>query len=53
MAFTREVITLQIGNYTNYVGTHWWNIQVNEFTSFLAENLKQKFGKFTGVRFLL
>lgn len=29
MAFTREVITLQIGNYSNYVGTHWWNIQVS------------------------
>lgn len=30
MAFTREVITLQIGNYSNYVGTHWWNIQVSD-----------------------
>lgn len=29
MAFTREVITLQIGNYSNYVGAHWWNIQVS------------------------
>lgn len=29
MSFTREVITLQIGNYSNYVGTHWWNIQVS------------------------
>lgn len=29
MSFTREVITLQIGNYANYVGTHWWNIQVS------------------------
>lgn len=28
MSFLREVITLQIGNYSNYVGTHWWNIQV-------------------------
>lgn len=53
MAFTREVITLQIGNYTNYVGTHWWNIQVIHFTLFLNKNLNQKFGKFTGVRFLL
>lgn len=25
---SREIITLQLGNYANYVGTHWWNIQV-------------------------
>ena len=25
---TREVVTLQIGHYANFVGTHWWNIQV-------------------------
>ena len=24
----REVITLQLGNYANYVGAHYWNIQV-------------------------
>lgn len=29
MSFLREVITLQIGNYSNYVGAHWWNIQVS------------------------
>lgn len=29
MSYSREVITLQIGNYSNYVGTHWWNIQVS------------------------
>ncbi|KAM3857945.1 protein misato homolog 1 [Diretmus argenteus] len=23
----REVITLQLGHYSNYVGTHWWNLQ--------------------------
>ncbi|XP_061123041.1 protein misato homolog 1 [Syngnathus typhle] len=23
----REVITLQLGHYSNFVGTHWWNIQ--------------------------
>jgi len=28
MSLTREIITLQLGNYSNYVGTHWWNIQV-------------------------
>lgn len=35
MAFTREVITFQIGNYSNYVGTHWWNIQVSD--SFVSD----------------
>ncbi|XP_059618838.1 protein misato [Phlebotomus argentipes] len=24
---TREILTLQFGNYANYVGTHFWNIQ--------------------------
>lgn len=28
----REIITLQLGNYANYVGTHWWNIQESSFT---------------------
>ncbi|KAM4724644.1 protein misato homolog 1 [Anableps anableps] len=23
----REVITLQLGHYSNFVGTHWWNLQ--------------------------
>ncbi|XP_034774437.2 protein misato homolog 1-like isoform X1 [Acipenser ruthenus] len=23
----REVVTLQLGHYANYVGTHWWNLQ--------------------------
>lgn len=30
MSSTREIITLQLGNYANYVGTHWWNIQVSK-----------------------
>jgi len=25
---TREIVTLQIGHYSNFVGTHWWNLQV-------------------------
>ena len=25
---TREVVTLQIGHYSNFIGTHWWNLQV-------------------------
>lgn len=28
---SREIITLQLGNYANYVGTHWWNIQETTF----------------------
>ncbi|XP_047460543.1 protein misato homolog 1 isoform X2 [Mugil cephalus] len=23
----REVVTLQLGHYSNFVGTHWWNLQ--------------------------
>ncbi|XP_060771474.1 protein misato homolog 1 [Neoarius graeffei] len=26
-AVCREVLTLQIGHYSNFVGTHWWNLQ--------------------------
>lgn len=26
----RETITLQIGNYANYVGAHFWNFQVRD-----------------------
>ncbi|XP_063704556.1 protein misato [Culicoides brevitarsis] len=31
MGSTPEIITLQFGNYTNYVGTHLWNIQEAQF----------------------
>lgn len=24
---SREIITFQFGNYSNYVGAHWWNVQ--------------------------
>ncbi|GFS02961.1 protein misato homolog 1-like [Elysia marginata] len=27
----REVVTLQIGSYSNFVGTHWWNLQESSF----------------------
>ncbi|KAJ3609709.1 hypothetical protein NHX12_024220 [Muraenolepis orangiensis] len=23
----REIVTLQLGHYSNFVGTHWWNLQ--------------------------
>lgn len=29
----REIITLQIGHYSNYVGAHWWNLQEAAFTN--------------------
>ncbi|RXN17060.1 misato -like protein [Labeo rohita] len=25
----REVVTLQLGHYSNFIGTHWWNLQVH------------------------
>lgn len=28
---TREVLTFQIGNYSNFVGSHFWNIQDSSF----------------------
>lgn len=28
---TREIVTLQVGHYANFVGTHWWNIQNASF----------------------
>lgn len=29
-----EIITLQIGNYSNYIGSHFWNIQ-DELAAYL------------------
>ena len=31
MASGRELITLQLGHYANFVGAHWWNIQQSSF----------------------
>ncbi|XP_050305955.1 protein misato [Anthonomus grandis grandis] len=28
---TKEILTLQLGHYANFVGTHWWNIQETGF----------------------
>lgn len=28
---SREIVSLQIGHYSNFVGTHWWNIQESSF----------------------
>ncbi|XP_046556433.1 LOW QUALITY PROTEIN: protein misato homolog 1-like [Haliotis rubra] len=42
---TREIVTLQIGHYANFVGTHWWNIQVYKLESTLVyNNLRQLTG---------
>ena len=36
---TGEIITLQLGNYANYIGTHWWNIQESNFI-YPGENIE-------------
>lgn len=32
MAASREILTLQLGHYSNFVGSHWWNIQEAGFS---------------------
>ena len=60
-ANNKGIITLQIGHYSNYVGTHWWNIQQsskraqernNEKTEidhglFLREDIEPRTGRTT------
>ncbi|EZA51335.1 hypothetical protein DMN91_002071 [Ooceraea biroi] len=29
---TREILTIQLGHYSNFVGAHWWNLQESNFT---------------------
>jgi hypothetical protein len=29
MASGREIVSLQFGSYSNFIGTHWWNLQVS------------------------
>ncbi|XP_001606064.1 protein misato [Nasonia vitripennis] len=29
---TREILTIQLGHYANFVGTHWWNLQETNFS---------------------
>lgn len=31
-----EIITLQLGSFANYVGAHYWNLQVRVVRGFLA-----------------
>ena len=35
----RAVITLQIGNYSNYIGAHFWNIQEAGFVFPTSSNV--------------
>lgn len=28
---TSKILTLQFGHYSNFVGTHWWNLQEKSF----------------------
>lgn len=28
----REILTIQLGHYSNFVGTHWWNLQESNFS---------------------
>lgn len=39
---SREIITLQIGHYSNFVGTHWWNIQESSFNYDPTKALEEK-----------
>ena len=34
----REVITIQCGHFSNFIGTHWWNIQVVSHDSAVVYN---------------
>ncbi|GAB1864451.1 Protein misato [Camponotus japonicus] len=29
---TRDILTIQLGHYSNFIGTHWWNLQESNFT---------------------
>ncbi|XP_067212096.1 protein misato-like [Linepithema humile] len=29
---TREILTIQLGHYSNFIGAHWWNLQDSNFT---------------------
>ena len=36
----KEIITLQLGTFSNYVGSHWWNIQESSFVYKGIEDVK-------------
>ncbi|CAK9805721.1 Protein misato [Anthophora quadrimaculata] len=29
---SREILTIQLGHYSNFIGTHWWNLQETNFS---------------------
>lgn len=29
---SREILTIQLGHYSNFIGSHWWNIQESNFS---------------------
>ncbi|XP_060822093.1 protein misato [Bombus pascuorum] len=29
---SREILTIQLGHYANFIGSHWWNIQESNFS---------------------
>ncbi|OAD59046.1 Protein misato [Eufriesea mexicana] len=29
---SREILTIQFGHYSNFIGTHWWNLQESNFS---------------------
>ncbi|XP_017882951.1 protein misato [Ceratina calcarata] len=29
---SREILTIQFGHYSNFIGTHWWNLQETNFS---------------------
>ncbi|KAF8795694.1 Protein misato like protein [Argiope bruennichi] len=31
MSSAHEIVTIQAGNFANFIGTHWWNIQESSF----------------------
>lgn len=41
-SLTREVVTLQFGHYSNFVGTHWLNIQESSFCYDPSSSLLQE-----------
>lgn len=38
---SREILTIQLGHYSNYVGSHWWNLQVRVVRSNVKDQLFQ------------
>lgn len=37
---SNEIVTLQFGNYSNYLGAHFWNIQENQFVYSTDNNIE-------------